>query len=222
MSSRWIDFGRWHSRQARHRHDLARDDDDELGAGRQPQLADRHDVTRRRAALRRVGRERILRLRHATGKMAEARGFEIPELGFDGGIARDICGAVDFLCDRLHFVTQLHVVGIERLEVRLTLIDDLDDVVGERSVPLPPSDQCVHRNAFVPMLSAAFWTSATSASVSVMNLLTATTAGTPNLLTFSMWRFRLSQPLATAAAFSASDHPWRHRRASSERGPSRR
>ena len=63
--------------------------------------------------------------------MAEARGFEIPELGFDGGIASDIGGAVDFLCDRLHFVAQLHVVGIKRLEVRLALIDDLDDVVGE-------------------------------------------------------------------------------------------
>ncbi len=30
----------------------------------------------------------------------------------------------------------------------------------------------------------------------------ATTAGTPNLFTFSMWRPRLSQPFATAATFS--------------------
>ena len=54
----------------------------------------------------------------------------------------------------------------------------------------------------MPMLSAAFITSAISASVSVMNWLIATIGGTPNFVTFSMWRLRLSQPLATAATFS--------------------
>ena len=57
----------------------------------------------------------------------------------------------------------------------------------------------MHTNALVPTLSAAFITSAISASVSVMKRLIATTGGTPNLRTFSRWRFRLSQPLATAA-----------------------
>ena len=54
----------------------------------------------------------------------------------------------------------------------------------------------------VPALSAAFITSAISLSVSVMKRLMATTGGTPNLRTFSRCRLRLSQPLATAAAFS--------------------
>src|SRR5262245_55948575 len=51
-----------HLGQARHGHDLAGDDDQELRARRQPHLADRDHVVGRRILEIGVGRERILRL----------------------------------------------------------------------------------------------------------------------------------------------------------------
>ena len=63
-------------------------------------------------------------------------------------------------------------------------------------MPLPPSAQCVHMKALrAHALGGLHAPPAISASVSVMKRLIATTAGTPNLFTFSMWRLRLSQPL---------------------------
>ena len=47
-----------------------------------------------------IGRERILRLGHAHGQMAEAGCFEILELRLDAGIAGDVGGAIDLGRDR--------------------------------------------------------------------------------------------------------------------------
>ena len=69
-------------------------------------------------------------------------------------------------------------------------------------VPFPPSDQCVHSIAFTPFSEAKSFTAWISASVSVMNLLIATTTGTPKDLTFSMWRAKLFPPRVTALTFS--------------------
>lgn len=122
-------LGRGDLWQSWHGHDLAGDHDDELGAGRKAQLADRHDVAGRGAALIGIGRERILRLRHAYREMPEATGLEVLELRLDAGVAGDVGGAIDLLRDGLDLVAQLHLDRIERLEARLALVDDLDDVV---------------------------------------------------------------------------------------------
>src|SRR5688500_7540257 len=50
-------LGRRRLGQARHGHDLTADNHDEAGAGRQPDLAHRHDMAMRRPAQIRIGRE---------------------------------------------------------------------------------------------------------------------------------------------------------------------
>src|SRR5690606_7261949 len=50
------------ARQARHRHDLAADGDDEAGTGRKTHFTHRDDVSGRRTAQVRIGRERVLGL----------------------------------------------------------------------------------------------------------------------------------------------------------------
>ncbi len=59
--------------QTWHGHDLAADDHQELGAGPQPDLADRHNMVRRRAFQIRVGGETVLCLGHAHGEMPVTR-----------------------------------------------------------------------------------------------------------------------------------------------------
>src|SRR6266436_6323571 len=82
------------ARQAGHRHDLAADDDDELGASREAHLADRDDVVARRALGVGVGREAELRLGDAYRQMAEAVRLELGEAVAHRLVGGDVLGAI--------------------------------------------------------------------------------------------------------------------------------
>ena len=123
--------GRRHLRQARHGHDLTADRHDELGAGREPHLAHRNREAGRRALGVRVGRERILRLGDADRQLAEAHLFPGLELVLHRLVGGGVVGAIDFLGDGADLLEQRHVVGIEQLQVRLALVDDLDHRLGD-------------------------------------------------------------------------------------------
>ena len=83
------------------------------------------------AALVGVGRERVLRLGHADGKVAVACGLEILELSLHRAVAGNIGGAIDFGGDGFDLFAQGHIVRVEGLEVRLAAFGNLDDVMGE-------------------------------------------------------------------------------------------
>ena len=78
-----------------------------------------------------VRRERVLRFRHANRQVTVAVGFEVLQLIADGRIRADVLCAVQACRDRLDLVPQRHVVGVERFEVGLTALADLDDVPGQ-------------------------------------------------------------------------------------------
>src|SRR5262249_53776357 len=48
-----------------------------------------------------------------------------------GTFASDVAGAVNLLRDRLDFVTQRHLVGIEKTELGPAAVGDLDDGAGK-------------------------------------------------------------------------------------------
>lgn len=67
-------------RQARHRQDVARQGDDEAGAGAHAQFLDRDAEASRTADLRRIVRQRVLRLGHADRHLVEAELLDLLEL----------------------------------------------------------------------------------------------------------------------------------------------
>ena len=69
-------------------------------------------------------------------------------------------------------------------------------------MPAEPLAQCWQRIASSPRAATNSLIALISASVSEWKWLIATTAGTPNCLTFSIWRPRLAQPFFTASTFS--------------------
>ena len=85
-----------------HGHDLARHDNDELGASRQPQLAGSGAIRLRRRTARSVavGRDEYCVFAMQTGKSPAATGFEVLNCALDSGVARDVGGAIHFLRDR--------------------------------------------------------------------------------------------------------------------------
>ena len=66
-----------------------------------------------------IGREAVLRLGDADRELAEAFLLELGEAVAHALVGGDVVGAVDLLRDGACLVPQRHVVGIERLELRL-------------------------------------------------------------------------------------------------------
>src|SRR6266849_8657382 len=117
--------GRRHLGQAVHGHDVTADRDNELRAGRQPDLAHRHDVIAGRALGVGIGREAELGLGDADRYLAKAHRLELRELVAHGLGHVDVLGAVDLAGDGADFLQQRHVVGIEQLHLALAALDDL-------------------------------------------------------------------------------------------------
>ena len=65
-------FSGWFTWQARHRHNLAADDNNKAGTGTDPHLAHRHNMAGWRAALGGIRRKTILGFRHTNRQMSIA------------------------------------------------------------------------------------------------------------------------------------------------------
>src|SRR5260370_380029 len=77
------------ARQARHRHDLAAHRDDELGAGRQPDLAHREDMVVGRALGVGFGGKAVLGLGNAHPEIAEPGLLQLVEAAVERRLAND-------------------------------------------------------------------------------------------------------------------------------------
>ena len=113
---------RWHPGQTRHGHDIAANDNQKFGTSRQPDLANRHRMTRRCATQVGVRRETVLRLGDADREVTIVllQGVDlIAHLLIGDHLFRPIQGGRD----RADLVPQGHLVGIERMEFGFVLFD---------------------------------------------------------------------------------------------------
>ena len=95
------------------------------------------------------------------------------------------------------------MVGVEGTEVGLAAVRDLPDRVGQVHAPgTAPPPWGSASTARIPRAAHPSSTIATSASVSLANRFSATTAGTPNFATFSTCPYRFSMPARSASRSS--------------------
>src|SRR5439155_11133602 len=95
-----------HLRQTRHGHDVAADHHHELGAGGESYFPDVDDMPGRRGAQLRIGRERVLGLRHAHRVMSVALVLQLLDLVAHLGVSRHRGGAIHLPGDLPHLVPE--------------------------------------------------------------------------------------------------------------------
>ena len=92
----------------------------------------RHLEAAWRVLQRGIGREAVLRLRHADGEVTEPARLELVEPPADGRVRRDAVGAVYPLGDSLDLLPEREIVRVEGLEGRGLRLDGAHHLVRQR------------------------------------------------------------------------------------------